>query len=65
MNVQISESLRVLEGEEEEQDIKNLFKQIMKENFPSLAKEIDMQVQEAQSPKEIGPKEEHTQGDTS
>ena len=33
----------------------------MKENFPTLAKEIDFQeVQEAQSPKEAGPKEEHT-----
>ena len=33
----------------------------MKENFPSLAKYIDFQeVQEAQSPKESGPKEEHT-----
>ena len=32
----------------------------MKENFPHLAKEIDFQeVQEAQSPKEVGPKEEH------
>ena len=29
------------EGEEEEQKIENLFEQIMKENFPSLAKEID------------------------
>ena len=48
-------------GEEEEQKIENLFEQIMKENFPSLAKEIDFQeVQEAQSPKEAGPKEEHT-----
>ena len=38
------------EGEEEEQEIENLFEQIMKENFPSLAKEIDFQeVQEAQS----------------
>ena len=28
----------------------------MKENFPNLAKEIDFQeVQEAQSPKEVGP----------
>ena len=35
--------------EEEEQKIENLFEQIMKENFPSLAKEIDFQeVQEAQ-----------------
>ena len=51
----------MLEGEEEEQKIENLLEQIMKENFPSLAKEIDFQeVQEAQSPKEAGPKEEHT-----
>ena len=34
---------------------------MMKENFPNLAKEIDFQeVQEAQSPKEARPKEEHT-----
>ena len=29
--------------EEEEQEIENLFEQIMKENFPNLAKEIDFQ----------------------
>ena len=29
------------EGEEEDQEIENLFEQIMKENFPNLAKEID------------------------
>ena len=29
------------EGEEEEQEIENLFEQIMKENFPNMAKEID------------------------
>ena len=46
------------EGEEQEQEVENLFEQIMKENFLNLAKEIDFQ--EAQSPKEIGPKEEHT-----
>ena len=40
------------EGKEEDQEIENLFEQIMKENFPNLAKEIDFQeVQEAQSPK--------------
>ena len=51
----------VPEGEEEEQEIENLFENIMKENFPNLAKEIDFQeVQEDQSPKEVGPKEEHT-----
>ena len=33
----------------------------MKENVRNLAKEIDFQeVQEAQSPKEVGPKEAHT-----
>ena len=36
------------EGEEKEQEIRNLFEKIMKENFPNLVKEIDMQVQEAQ-----------------
>ena len=36
------------EGEEKEQEIVNLFEQIMKENFPNLGKEIDIQVQEAQ-----------------
>ena len=50
----------VPEGEEEEQKIENLFEQIM-ENFPDLAKEIDFQeVEEAQSPKEVGSKEAHT-----
>ena len=49
------------EGEEQQQEIENLFEQIMKENFPNLAKEIDFQeVQEAQNPKEVGPKEGHT-----
>ena len=37
------------EGEEEEQEIENLFEKLLKENFPNLAKEIDFQeVQEAQ-----------------
>ena len=35
--------------EEEEQEIENLFEKIMKENFPNLVKEIDIQVQEAQT----------------
>ena len=48
----------VPEGEEEKQEIENLFEQIMKENFPSLAKEIDFQeVQEAQTvPKKLDPR---------
>ena len=46
--------------EDEQQEIENLFQQIMK-NFPNLAKEINFhEVQEAQSPKKVGPKEEHT-----
>ena len=37
------------EGEKEEQEIENLFEKIMKENFPNLGKEIDIQVQEVES----------------
>ena len=36
------------EGEEEEQEIENLFEKLMRENFLNLVKEIDIQVQEAQ-----------------
>ena len=36
------------EGEEEKQEIGNLFEKIMKENFPNLMKEMDTEVQEAQ-----------------
>ena len=44
--------------EEKEQESENLFEQIMKENFPNLAKEIDFQeVQEAQRvPKKLDPR---------
>ena len=49
------------EGGEEEQEIENLFGKIMKENFPNLVKEIDIQVvQEALNPKWDGRKEDHT-----
>ena len=46
------------EGEEEEQKIENLFEQIIKDNIPNLAKEIDFQeVQEAQRvPKKLDPR---------
>ena len=40
--------MAVPEGEEKEQEIENLFEKIMKEYFPNLVKEIDMQVQEAE-----------------
>ena len=48
----------VPEGEEQQQEIENLFEQIIKENFPNVAKEIDFQeVQEAQrAPKKLDPK---------
>ena len=47
--------------EEEEQEIENLFENIINENFPNLAKEIDVQeVQEAQKfPKNLDPRK-HT-----
>ena len=38
-------------------EIENLFEKIMKENFPNLAKEIDVKVQEAQRvPKKLDPR---------
>ena len=48
----------VPEGVEQDQEIENLFEQIMKENFLNLVKEIDFQeVQEAQRvPKKLDPK---------
>ena len=45
------------EGEEEEQEIENLFEKIMKENVPNLMKEIDTQVHEAHRvPNKLDPK---------
>ena len=38
----------VPEVEEKEQEIGTIYEKIVKENFPNLVKEIDMQVQEAQ-----------------
>ena len=55
LSVPTSES-GVPEGEEEGQETENLFEQIMKENFLNLAKELDVQVQEAQRvPKKLDP----------
>ena len=45
------------EGEEEEQKIENLFEKIMKENFQSG--KGSRLLGSSESPKEIGPKEEH------
>ena len=45
------------EGEEKDQEIENLFENIMKVNFPNLVKETDIQVLEAQRvPKKLGPR---------
>ena len=49
----------VPEGEEQQQEMENLYEQIMKENFPNQAKEIDFQ-EPQRVPKEVGPKEKHT-----
>ena len=53
----------VPEGQKKEQEIGNLFERIMKKNFPNLVKEIDMEVQEAQSLKQDGCKEAHSKTD--
>ena len=48
----------VPEGEEQQQEVEKLFEQVMKENFPNLAKDIDFQeAQEAQRvPKKLDPR---------
>ena len=47
----------MLQGEKEGQEIENLFEKIMKENFPNLVKEIDIQVHKAQRiPNKLDPK---------
>ena len=58
-NIQI---IGVPEGEEEQQEVENLFEKIMKVNFPNLAKEIRLpgSAESSESPKEVGPKEAHT-----
>ena len=49
------------EGEEEEQEMKNLFEKILKKNFPNLVKEIrHTNPGSSECPKQVGPKEEHT-----
>ena len=46
-----------MSGEEEEQEIENLFEKIMEENFLNLVKEIDIQVQVARRvPNKLDPK---------
>ena len=51
----------VPEGEEEEQEIENLFEKIMKENFPNLARnKLQGSPGSPRNPKEIGPRKKHT-----
>ena len=49
------------EGEESEQGTENLFEEIMTKNFCNLVKETVAQVQETQSPKQVGHKETYTE----
>ena len=46
-------------GEVEEQEFENLFEKIMEENIPNLVKEIDIPVQEAQSLRQVGTKQDN------
>ena len=56
-NIQI---IGILEGEKEEKEIENLFEKILQENFPNLAKEIDIQIQEVQRvPNKLDTKRPH------
>ena len=49
----------VPEGEEREKGPEKIFEEIIAENFPNMGKEIVNQVQEAESPRQDKPKEEH------
>ena len=55
-------TIGVPEGEQQQQEIENLFENIMKENFPNLAKEIRLPGSSGspESPEEVRPKEAHT-----
>ena len=51
----------MLEREEEEEEIENLFEKIMKENFPNLGgNRLPGSPGSLESPKEVVAKEEHT-----
>ena len=53
--------IEVPEGEEREKRPDKIFEEIIAENFPNVGKEINSQVQEAESPMENKPKQEHTE----
>ena len=50
----------VPEGEQKQEEIGNLFEKIVIKNVPNLVKEMDMYVQEAQSPNYDGCEEAHS-----
>ena len=53
--------IMVPEGEKEEQEMENLFENIMKENFPNLTKDIlPGSPGSWESPREVGSMEAHT-----
>ena len=54
----------VPEEEEKKKGYKNIFEEIIVENFPSMEKEIVNHVQEAQSPIQDKPKEKHAKTHT-
>ena len=56
-NIQI---IGVPGGEEEEQETENLFKKIMKENFPNFEGNRHTSPESKGSPKQVGPKEAYT-----
>ena len=49
-----------LEGQKRDKEPEKIFEVIVAENFPNMGEEIANQVQKAQSPRQVRPKEEHT-----
>ena len=47
-------------GEEEKQEIENLFEKIIKKHFPNLMKEMGIQVGSTESLRQDGAKQDHT-----
>ena len=53
--------MRMLEAEESEQGIQNLFEEIINKNFPNMVKEKHTSLGNSESPKQVGPKEAYTE----
>ena len=52
---------RVPEGEEREKGFEKIFEELIAKDFPNMWKETVKQVQEAQSPRQEKPEDEHTE----